>query len=62
MKTAVVGAGAVGLVAALRLAQRGDDVTVFERDTVPGGLAAGFEPIPGGDSLERFYHHLFRSD
>lgn len=35
-------------------------MVVYEREGVPGGLAAGF---PLGEShLEKFYHHLFRSD
>jgi protoporphyrinogen oxidase len=56
----VLGGGALGLTAALRLAQRGEEVVLFERETTPGGLAAGF---PCGPSyLEKFYHHLFRSD
>lgn len=60
---AVLGAGALGLTVALRLTQRGEQVTVFERESVPGGLAAGFQPAgPGGAWLEKFYHHLFRSD
>lgn len=62
-RIAVLGAGALGLTAALRLAQRGNEVTVFEREPVPGGLAAGFRP--GGDDgpwLEKFYHHLFQTD
>jgi protoporphyrinogen oxidase len=57
---AVLGAGALGLTVGMRLAQRGDDVVVFEREAMPGGLAAGF-PL-GNAHLERFYHHLFRTD
>jgi protoporphyrinogen oxidase len=62
-RVAVLGAGALGLTAALRLAQRGNAVTVFEKELLPGGLAAGFQPAgPNGPWLEKFYHHLFRSD
>jgi protoporphyrinogen oxidase len=64
--TAVLGGGALGLTVALRLAQRGQRVTVYEREPVSGGLAAGFQPAPklpnGGPFLEKFYHHIFRSD
>ena len=60
-RTAVLGAGALGLTVAYRLAQRGDQVTVVERESLPGGLAAGFEIEPG-IWLDRFYHHLFASD
>jgi protoporphyrinogen oxidase len=60
-RTAILGAGALGLTVALRLAQRGERVTVIEREPLPGGLAAGFEIEPGM-WLEKFYHHLFRSD
>ncbi len=59
-RVGVLGAGALGLVSAYRLLRRGLPVTVIERETVLGGLAAGF---PVGDTyLDRFYHHLFRSD
>ena len=61
MTTAILGAGALGLTVALRLAQRGEEVVVFEREALPGGLAAGFEIEPGM-WLDRFYHHLFKSD
>jgi protoporphyrinogen oxidase len=60
-RTAVLGGGALGLTTALRLAQRGHAVTVIEREELPGGLASGFELEPGL-WLEKFYHHLFRSD
>ncbi|MDH4334216.1 MAG: NAD(P)/FAD-dependent oxidoreductase [Chloroflexota bacterium] len=60
-RTAVLGAGALGLTVAYRLAQRGDEVIVLEREPLPGGLAAGFEIEPG-IWLDRFYHHLFESD
>ncbi len=59
-KTAVLGAGALGLTIAYRLAEAGDEVTVIEREPEPGGLAAGFRLGPSW--LEKYYHHLFRSD
>lgn len=59
--TAVLGAGALGLTLAMRLAQAGDRVIVLEREALPGGLAAGFQPALDV-WLEKFYHHLFRSD
>lgn len=61
MRTGVLGAGALGLTVAYRLAQRGDEVVVLEREPLPGGLAAGFEVEPGM-WLDKFYHHLFRGD
>lgn len=60
MNTAVVGGGIAGLTTALRLAQAGQRVTLFEKEAELGGQAATF-PV-GGTRLERFYHHLFRSD
>src|SRR4051795_2385175 len=60
MTVGVLGAGVLGLTCALRLAQAGEDVVVLEKETVPGGLAAGF-PV-GGAYLERFYHHIFGTD
>jgi protoporphyrinogen oxidase len=61
LRIAVLGAGALGLTAAMRLASKGHRVTIIEREQLPGGLAAGFEIEPG-IWLEKFYHHLFRSD
>src|SRR3954447_2001138 len=56
----IIGGGALGLSAALRLAQAGRSVTVLEREAHPGGLAGGFRV--GGAYLEKFYHHIFGTD
>ena len=60
-RTAVLGAGALGLTVAYRLATAGEEVVVLERESLAGGLAAGFELAPGL-WLDKFYHHLFRGD
>ncbi|HTI15691.1 MAG TPA: NAD(P)/FAD-dependent oxidoreductase [Dictyobacter sp.] len=60
MEYAVLGGGALGLMAAYRLAQAGQTVMVFEQEEMPGGLASGFKI--GDIWLEKFYHHLFTSD
>lgn len=57
---AVVGGGLAGLAAAYRLRRSGRDVTVYEADQRLGGLAASLET--NGDPIERFYHHLSRSE
>ncbi len=49
-----------GLTAALRLAQAGHKVSVFEKQKGVGGQASTF-PVAGA-RLEHFYHPLFRSD
>lgn len=56
----IVGGGIAGLTAALRLAQAGQRVTLWERGKRLGGQAAAF-PVEG-NNLEYFYHHLFQSD
>ncbi|HEX8732423.1 MAG TPA: FAD-dependent oxidoreductase, partial [Ktedonobacterales bacterium] len=61
-RTAVLGGGALGLTLAWRLAQAGERVVVFERETEAGGLAAGFHVGVDGPWLEKFYHHLFATD
>lgn len=60
--TAVLGGGALGLTLAYRLAKGGERVVVFEREPEAGGLAAGFRVGENGPWLEKFYHHLFRTD
>jgi protoporphyrinogen oxidase len=62
MKIGVVGAGIAGLTAAYELAKAGHSVTVYEKDSIAGGLASGFKDEQWQWPLERFYHHLFQSD
>jgi protoporphyrinogen oxidase len=59
-RIAVIGGGITGLTAALRLAQQGHTVTLWERGERLGGQANAF-PV-AGTAIERFYHHLFQSD
>jgi protoporphyrinogen oxidase len=56
----VVGGGIAGLAAAHRLRQLGHEVRVFEAGDDLGGLAATYETA--GDPIEKFYHHLSRSE
>ena len=62
MKVGIIGAGFSGLAAAYKLARKGAEVTVFEMDDKPGGLAVGFEKPGWKWSLEKHYHHWFYSD
>lgn len=61
-RTAILGGGALGLALAYRLATAGERVVVMEREAEAGGLAAGFRVGQDGPWLEKFYHHIFRSD
>jgi protoporphyrinogen oxidase len=56
-RTAIVGGGIAGATAALRLAQGGNDVVMFEAGERLGGLVVSFEVA--GTPLECFYHHVF---
>jgi protoporphyrinogen oxidase len=56
----VVGGGIAGLAAAYRLQQRGYEATVLEASDDLGGLAATYGTA--GDDVERFYHHLSKSE
>lgn len=56
----IVGAGILGTVLALRLAEAGADVTLLERAPSAGGLAAAMDF--GGHRVDRFYHVIVPSD
>lgn len=60
MRVAILGGGATGLTLAYRLGQAGHRCVVYEREGELGGLAAGTKI--NGTWLEKFYHHLFRTD
>jgi len=62
MKIAIVGAGFTGLTAGRRLLQAGHEVTIFEKESLPGGLAMGFKDEKWQWSLEKDYHHWFTND
>lgn len=62
MKIAIIGAGFTGLSAAHQLIKNGYNVTVFEKDSFPGGLALGFKNDKWQWPLEKHYHHWFTND
>ena len=62
MQIGIIGAGFTGLTAALKLQEHGHDVTIYEQEDVPGGLAMGFKKSAWDWSLEKHYHHIFTSD
>ncbi|APE94759.1 NAD(P)/FAD-dependent oxidoreductase [Halodesulfurarchaeum formicicum] len=57
---AIVGGGIAGLAAAYRLRQAGREVRVYEAAEAVGGLAGTYETA--GDPIERYYHHLSKSE
>lgn len=62
MKIGIIGAGFTGLSAAFYLQKSGHEVTVFEKDKNPGGLALGFKKNEWNWTLEEHYHHFFTND
>ncbi|MBT3239959.1 MAG: NAD(P)/FAD-dependent oxidoreductase [Chloroflexi bacterium] len=61
-KIAIIGAGYAGMSAAYDLAKAGHQVTIYESNEYPGGLAAGFKESHWDWSVDQFYHHWFASD
>lgn len=56
----IIGGGFLGMTLALRLAQGGHKVTIFEAAPQPGGLASSWEM--DGVTWDRFYHVILMSD
>jgi len=57
---AVLGAGPMGLMAAMELLKRGHEVDIYERDDRIGGMSASFN-FDGLD-IERYYHFICKTD
>src|SRR3989304_10583422 len=62
IKVGIIGAGFVGLCAALNLSGNGYEVLVFEKERSPGGLAGGFKRENWRWTLEQHYHNWFTND
>ena len=60
MKIGVIGGGLSGLALAQRLAKKGHEITVLERDSQPGGLATYEDHGPF--VFDRYYHVILPSD
>ena len=67
MKIAVVGSGIGGLAVAIRLANRGHNVTVFEKNPIPGGKISEiradgfrFDTGPNVVAMPQYIEDLFR--
>ena len=59
-KYAVLGAGPMGLMAAMDLLQLGHEVDIYERDDRIGGMSASFDF--DGLKIERYYHFICKTD
>jgi protoporphyrinogen oxidase len=59
-RTAVIGAGPMGLACAYELSRRGYAVSVFEADDRIGGMSAAFDF--DGLKIERYYHFICKPD
>jgi len=59
-KTAVLGAGPMGLMCAIELLKAGHHVDIYERDDRIGGMSATFDF--DGLEIERYYHFICKTD
>ncbi len=62
MHIAIIGAGFTGLTAAYELQKSNIDITIYEKESEPGGLAIGYKNDEWDWALEKHYHHIFTSD
>jgi protoporphyrinogen oxidase len=60
MKCTVLGAGPMGLMAAMELLKLGHEVDIYERDDRIGGMSASFDF--DGLEIERYYHFICKTD
>lgn len=61
MKIAILGAGFTGLSTAFYLKEN-NEITIFEKENIPGGLAISFQNSKWSWPLEKHYHHFFTND
>ena len=59
-KHVVLGAGPMGLMAAIELLKLGHEVDIYERDDRIGGMSASFDF--DGLKIERYYHFICKTD
>jgi len=59
-KTAIIGAGITGLAAASALSEKNHEVTVYDKNSMPGGLCRHFEFE--GETVENYYHYYLPYD
>src|SRR6478735_6928469 len=57
---AILGAGPMGLMAAIELLDHGHSVDIYERDDRIGGMSASFNF--DGLEIERYYHFICKTD
>lgn len=60
MKIGIIGAGYTGLTIAKELIEKGQDVTIYEKQPYVGGMVDTIEIC--GTRLEKYYRHIFKSD
>lgn len=60
-KICIIGGGISGLSLAYFLSKKGFNITLFEKEKECGGLL-GVYLLPGGNYIERHYHHIFKND